>query len=52
MPKNTMPKNSMSSSEAKKRIAELVSLISKANQAYYENDSPTISDAEYDKCFR
>jgi DNA ligase (NAD+) len=37
---------------AKIRIEELYALIEKANTDYYENDSPTISDAEYDRLFR
>jgi len=34
------------------RIAELLGLIKKANKAYYEDDSPSLSDAEYDQLFR
>ena len=37
---------------AKIRIEELYALIDKANTDYYEKDSPTISDAEYDRLFR
>lgn len=34
------------------RIAELRRLIEEANRDYYENDSPRMSDAEYDKLMR
>ncbi len=36
----------------KNRIEELKSEIIKHNKAYYEEDSPTISDFEYDELFR
>jgi DNA ligase (NAD+) len=34
------------------RMAELYALIERANKAYYLEDSPEISDAEYDRSFR
>ncbi len=34
--------------EAKRRYAELVSLIADADVAYHQNDAPEISDADYD----
>jgi len=37
---------------AKKRISELRSLLTKANEAYYLKDDPILSDAEYDRLFR
>ncbi len=37
---------------AKKRISELSRLIEKANEEYYLEDNPSISDAEYDRLFR
>ena len=37
---------------AKKRISELRSLLTEANQAYYLKDDPIYSDAEYDRLFR
>jgi DNA ligase (NAD+) len=35
-----------------KRIAELIALIERYSQEYYEHDAPSISDAEYDQLFR
>lgn len=35
-----------------KRIAELIALIERYSREYYEQDAPTISDAEYDQLFR
>ena len=35
--------------ESKNRIKELVKLIEENNQAYYEDDSPKITDSEYDE---
>ena len=32
-----------------KRIQELTDIINKANKDYYVNDSPTITDQEYDR---
>ena len=40
------------SKKAKARIAELVEIINKSNAAYYTEDAPFISDAEYDAHFR
>ena len=37
---------------AQERIKELVQIIEEANQRYYLWDSPTLSDAQYDKYFR
>ena len=37
---------------AKKRIVELQKVIAEANRAYYLNDSPIYSDAEYDRLVR
>ena len=34
--------------EKKKRIDELVEIINKASYEYYLNDSPSITDQEYD----
>lgn len=34
------------------RIEELRSLLQQANQAYYQNDAPILSDAEYDRLLR
>lgn len=34
------------------RIQELYALIERANREYYEQDAPTLSDAEYDRLFR
>ena len=33
------------------RIKELITQISKANEAYYRDDSPVITDREYDRLF-
>ncbi len=33
------------------RMVELIEKINKHNDAYYKNDNPTISDAEYDKLY-
>ena len=38
--------------ESKNRIKELVKLIEENNQAYYEDDSPKITDAEYDELIK
>ena len=35
-----------------KEYKEKVTLIQKLNKAYYDNDNPLISDAEYDKIKR
>lgn len=32
----------------KERMDEIIKIINKANQEYYENDAPTITDQEYD----
>jgi DNA ligase (NAD+) len=39
-------------SEAAARAAELRDVIAEHNRRYYEDDEPTISDAEYDSLFR
>ncbi len=39
---------SLDREEAKARLAELASLISRANDAYHSKDAPEISDADYD----
>jgi DNA ligase (NAD+) len=36
----------------KRRAAELREQLERANRAYYEQDAPEISDAEYDRLFR
>ena len=33
---------------ARARLAELADLLGQANAAYYQNDAPELSDAEYD----
>ena len=38
----------MNKTDAKKRIAELTELLKYHNARYYEDDSPEISDYEYD----
>jgi DNA ligase (NAD+) len=38
--------------EAQARIAELRTLIDRANRQYYELDQPEMTDAEYDALFR
>lgn len=38
--------------EAKKRVAELTERLEKANREYYELDSPTLEDDEYDALMR
>lgn len=38
--------------EAAARIAELVERLERYNREYYEQDSPSISDAQYDQLFR
>lgn len=38
--------------DAAARVTELRHLIERANRAYYELDTPEISDAEYDRLFR
>lgn len=40
------------SAETAKRIAELVDLLERYSREYYEQDAPTVSDAEYDRLFR
>ena len=42
----------MDKSSAKERIAFLCAELERHNRLYYENDSPEISDAEYDALFR
>jgi len=42
----------MDSSAAQERIAFLIREIERHNRLYYENDSPEITDAEYDALFR
>ena len=37
---------------ATRRAAELRDQIQRANRAYYLEDNPAISDAEYDRLFR
>ena len=44
--------NNVSFFEAKKRIDELKKQINFHNRAYYQKDSPVISDADYDVLFR
>ena len=39
----------LSKAEAAAELAELASIISKADNAYYQNDEPVITDAEYDR---
>jgi DNA ligase (NAD+) len=39
-------------SALERRLAELTGQLERANRAYYEQDAPEISDAEYDKLFR
>lgn len=36
----------------KKRIRELTELLNRYRQEYYTNDSPSVSDSEYDKLYR
>jgi len=38
--------------KAKQRILELRRLLAEHNEAYYQRDAPTVSDAEYDALFR
>ena len=40
------------STEVSHRIMELVELLERYSREYYEHDSPTVSDREYDKLFR
>lgn len=42
----------MKESAAKARILELSQKIHQWNREYYENDRPSVSDAEWDSCFR
>ena len=42
----------MDKSSAKERIAFLCAELERHNRLYYENDTPEISDAEYDALFR
>lgn len=42
----------MEFNEAKKRVAELTEKLEKANREYYELDSPTLEDDEYDALMR
>lgn len=42
----------MDFNEAKKRVAELTEKLEKANREYYELDSPTLEDDEYDALMR
>lgn len=42
----------MGKQDDKSRIEELVELLQKYNEAYYQNDAPLVSDAEYDSLFR
>ncbi len=44
--------SSVSEKTALKRICELVDLITEYDVAYYQNDAPLVSDAEYDRLFR
>ena len=34
------------------RMQELEQLLNRYNQEYYENDEPSVPDAEYDRLFR
>ena len=43
---------SLDEAAATKRHAELSERIEAANKAYYEEDAPTLSDADYDQMFR
>lgn len=42
----------MNPMDARRRHAELVRIVEEANYRYYVLDQPTLSDAEYDECFR
>ena len=42
----------MAARKAKQRILELRRLLAEHNEAYYQRDAPTVSDAEYDALFR
>ena len=42
------PVNSLSESEAANELAELARRLARANSAYFQDDAPEISDAEYD----
>ena len=44
-----MTQNTLTTSEKKIRLKELTKLILKYDEEYYQNDSPSVSDAEYDK---
>lgn len=47
-----MTKQPKNNRQASARLDELYELIEEANRRYYQEDSPTISDAEYDRFFR
>ena len=42
----------MAARKAKQRVLELRRLLAEHNEAYYQRDAPTVSDAEYDALFR
>ncbi|NRB10315.1 MAG: NAD-dependent DNA ligase LigA [Rickettsiaceae bacterium] len=51
MIKNVDEINLLSNDQAQQLITELTTKINKYNQAYYQEDQPLISDAEYDQLF-
>lgn len=50
--KTTSASENVPAEDARARWTELVEIIEGARQAYYQEDSPTLSDAEYDKLYR
>lgn len=47
-PHAATPVNNLSTDDAKAELARLAELIAKADEAYYAEDKPAMSDAEYD----
>ncbi|KUJ85891.1 DNA ligase (NAD(+)) LigA [Ruegeria marisrubri] len=45
---DTIPADKLTEEQAREELARLASLISRANEKYYIEDAPEISDAEYD----
>ena len=41
--------SNLTTSEKKLRLKELTKLLTQYDEEYYQNDAPSISDAEYDK---
>ena len=49
---NEPPVSELSEAEATKELSKLAKLLAAANTAYHSEDSPEISDAEYDRLKR